>query len=85
MQRAVRQYGWSRRYVSNQAGYNSRLDELQAAALLDCKLGWLDDANELRRKIAGLYTGLRGLLIETPAEKAGFRHVYHQYAIRNQS
>ena len=29
----LREYGWSKRYVSEAEGYNSRLDELQAALL----------------------------------------------------
>jgi dTDP-4-amino-4,6-dideoxygalactose transaminase len=78
----LRQYGWRERYISSEAGYNSRLDELQAA-LLDCKLNWLDADNERRRLIARRYTeGLAGLPLKTPVELPGTYHVYHQYTIR---
>jgi len=80
--RLLHQYGWRERYVSDEAGYNSRLDELQAA-ILDCKLGWLDGWNGRRRKIAKLYDdGLAGLPLECPVERPGHQHVYHQYVIR---
>jgi len=80
--RRLQQYGWRERYISDEIGYNSRLDELQAA-ILDCKLPTLDSGNERRRSIAKLYTeGLAGLPIVTPTEGAGCRHVYHQYVIR---
>ncbi|MBV5330037.1 MAG: DegT/DnrJ/EryC1/StrS family aminotransferase [Chlorobium sp.] len=80
--RLLQQYGWRERYISVEAGYNSRLDELQAA-ILNCKLTWLDSDNNRRREIARLYTeGLSGLPLETPIEAIGYRHVYHQYVIR---
>jgi dTDP-4-amino-4,6-dideoxygalactose transaminase len=80
--RLLQQYGWRERYVSVDAGYNSRLDELQAAILM-CKLPFLDQANERRRCIAKRYTdGLSGLPLLTPTEAEGFHHVYHQYVIR---
>ena len=80
--RLLQQYGWRERYVSDEAGYNSRLDELQAA-ILDCKLAWLDDWNERRREIARRYNdGLVSLPLELPVEQPGYRHVYHQYVIR---
>jgi dTDP-4-amino-4,6-dideoxygalactose transaminase len=80
--RLLQQYGWRERYISIEAGYNSRLDELQAA-ILDCKLAWLEAGNERRREIARKYTeGLAGLPLETPVERTGCRHVYHQYTIR---
>ena len=53
--RALRQYGWGRKYeVTLPGGVNSRLDELQAAVLL-AKLPRLDAANEERRAIARRY------------------------------
>jgi dTDP-4-amino-4,6-dideoxygalactose transaminase len=81
--RLLRQYGWRERYISIAAGYNSRLDELQAA-ILDCKLAWLDSDNDRRRQIARCYTeGLAGLPLEPPVETPDCRHVYHQYVIRH--
>jgi dTDP-4-amino-4,6-dideoxygalactose transaminase len=80
--RLLQQYGWRERYISVDAGYNSRLDELQAA-ILNCKLAWLDTDNDRRRTIAHSYNeGLSGLPLETPVERADCRHVYHQYVIR---
>ncbi len=78
----LQQYGWRERYISEVAGYNSRLDELQAA-ILDCKLAWLDDGNQRRREIAQQYNlGLQGLPISLPVERAGCGHVYHQYVVK---
>src|SRR5262249_38373683 len=52
--RLLREYGWRERYVSDQPGFNSRLDELQAA-VLRVKLKYLDEENTRRREIAGIY------------------------------
>lgn len=80
--RLLQQYGWRQRYISEEIGYNSRLDELQAA-ILDCKLSRLEAGNDRRREIADFYNRkLAGLPIALPAEKSGCRHVYHQYVIR---
>jgi dTDP-4-amino-4,6-dideoxygalactose transaminase len=80
--RLLQQYGWKERYYSDQAGYNSRLDELQAS-ILHCKLRLLDSGNERRREIARRYTeGFTGLPMAPPVERLHCRHVYHQYVIR---
>ena len=64
------------------SGFNSRLDELQAA-ILRVKLRHLDRWTARRRKIAAAYTaGLAGTPLTLPAEPAGCRHVYHQYTVR---
>ena len=52
--RSLRQYGWRERYVSDEVGVNSRLDELQAA-ILRVKLRQLDNRNQKRRAIAERY------------------------------
>ena len=53
--RALRQYGWSEKYRAEVAGgWNSRLDELQAA-VLRVGLARLDERNERRREIVGRY------------------------------
>ena len=54
--RALREYGWQERYLSSFPGINSRLDELQAA-ILRVKLAKLDENNQRRREIAGIYDG----------------------------
>jgi dTDP-3-amino-3,4,6-trideoxy-alpha-D-glucose transaminase len=80
--RLLREYGWARRYISDIAGFNTRLDELQAA-VLRVKLAALDADNDRRRALAGLYRnrlqGLDGVTL--PTERAGCRHVYHLFAI----
>ena len=82
--RSLQQYGWRERYISEEAGYNSRLDELQAA-VLDVKLQWLDSGNDRRRGIAALYNeGLSGMPLDLPRERPGMRHVYHQYVIQSE-
>ncbi|MBQ7206522.1 MAG: DegT/DnrJ/EryC1/StrS family aminotransferase [Lentisphaeria bacterium] len=81
--RALRQYGWTRRYISECSGVNSRLDELQAAVLA-VKLARLEEDNGKRRAAAACYTSALGRIggLVVPCEKAGFRHVYHQYVLR---
>ncbi|MFO1072724.1 MAG: DegT/DnrJ/EryC1/StrS family aminotransferase [Geminicoccaceae bacterium] len=80
--RALRQYGWHRRYVSDAVGVNSRLDELQAA-ILRVKLPRLAAGNARRRAIAARYDlALAGGPIAPPALRPGAQHVYHQYVLR---
>lgn len=50
----LRNYGSSKKYVNNDIGYNSRLDELQAA-LLRVKLRYLDNWNKIRKDVAKWY------------------------------
>lgn len=52
--RALRNYGSQIKYQNEVAGFNSRLDELQAA-FLRIKLRHLDEWNERRKRIATLY------------------------------
>lgn len=79
--KALREYGWRRRYVSDEAGVNSRLDELQAA-LLRVKLGHLAAGNERRRAIARRYdAALAGLPLVLPRVRQGAGHVYHLYVV----
>jgi len=68
-------------YHSLIIGYNSRLDELQAA-ILAVKLNYLDKWNEERRKNAELYNKLLGDVVVTPIEKKYAKHIYHLYVIR---
>ena len=80
--RSLREYGWRERYVSDVAGANSRLDELQAA-ILRVKLARLEADNGRRRAIAQAYAeGLAGLPLILPGEGPTARHVYHQYVVR---
>ncbi len=62
-------------------GYNSRLDELQAAALR-LFLPHLDGWNRARREVASRYRELGlGELCELPDDEPG--HVYHQFVVRS--
>jgi len=62
-------------------GYNSRLDELQAA-VLRLFLGEISGWNDARREAAARYEELGlGELCELPADEAG--HVYHMYVVRS--
>jgi len=80
--RLLRQYGWRERYVSDVAGTNSRLDELQAA-ILRVRLGHLEAENEARRRLAARYdAALAGLPIALPAARPDDCPVYHLYVIR---
>jgi dTDP-4-amino-4,6-dideoxygalactose transaminase len=79
---ALRQYGWRRRYISDEPGVNSRLDELQAA-ILRVKLARLDAHNVRRAAIAARYdAALSGGPINPPARQPGATHVFHQYVLR---
>lgn len=81
--RELREYGWRQRYVSEIAGFNSRLDEVQAA-VLRVKLRYLEAENARRRALAQRYTALlAGCTVVPPAERPDARHVYHLYVIRS--
>jgi len=83
--RLLRNYGQTKRYQHELRGFNSRLDEIQAA-ILRVKLKELNSWNERRRAKADLY----GQLIDKktfvlPKERADCRHVYHLYVIRSKN
>ncbi|MDB3946448.1 DegT/DnrJ/EryC1/StrS family aminotransferase [Gammaproteobacteria bacterium] len=80
--RLLREYGWKDRYVSSEEGWNSRLDEVQAA-ILRIKLKSLDQDNGCRRYIASTYReGLNHLPLELPTEREAASHVYHLYVVK---
>ncbi len=82
--RLLREYGWAERYISQIAGYNSRLDELQAA-ILRVKLRQLDEDNRARIRIADLYDAQLanfGLVLPHRARTESGSHVFHLYVIR---
>jgi dTDP-4-amino-4,6-dideoxygalactose transaminase len=80
--RLLREYGWSERYVSSIAGWNSRLDELQAA-ILRVKLRTLDPDNARRRELAAIYDEMLPPTVQKPMAPDGCEHVYHLYVIRH--
>lgn len=89
--RALREHGSLRRYYHDELGLNSRLDELQAAALL-AKLPHLSSWNERRNQIADMYNSLLAncpqiiLPQRTEVQNLGagiiHTHVWHQYTMR---
>lgn len=82
--RRLREYGWSSaRNVSHVTGWNSRLDELQAA-ILRVKLQYLDADNDRRRTIADLYDALlRESDLVLPRRRDDATHVFHLYVVRS--
>jgi dTDP-4-amino-4,6-dideoxygalactose transaminase len=80
--RTLRNYGSSIKYHNLKVGYNSRLDELQAA-FLSVKLQHLDGITRHKRELAGLYQqGLKPDFIK-PAVDADYYDVFHIYNIRH--
>jgi dTDP-4-amino-4,6-dideoxygalactose transaminase len=79
---SLRNHGSKVRYYHDEIGYNSRLDEIQAA-ILNVKFKRIDSYNESRRKNAALYNRQLDMPgIQTPVESGDGKHVYHQYTIR---
>jgi dTDP-4-amino-4,6-dideoxygalactose transaminase len=79
--RMLRSHGSKKKYYNELIGYNSRLDEVQAA-VLRVKLPHLEGYNAGRRRVAEAYDrlldGVAGVV--TPAVSLG--HVFHQYTVR---
>jgi len=79
----LRNYGSAKKYYNEAAGYNMRLDELQAAFLL-VKLKYLETFTALRQNAAALYqqklNGTGDIILPVTAQ--GCTHVYHLYVIR---
>jgi dTDP-4-amino-4,6-dideoxygalactose transaminase len=82
MVRIVAQYGWRERFVSSVAGWNSRLDAVQAA-ILSVKLRHLDADNSRRIALAQRYRQGLGDAVRTPVVPVGRESVYHLYVIRH--
>jgi dTDP-4-amino-4,6-dideoxygalactose transaminase len=81
--RMLRTHGWKKKYYSEEVGYNSRLDALQAA-ILQAKLPHLDAWNQKRREISRRYSAqLAPLDVPVPVECDWGKHVYHLYVIRS--
>ncbi len=81
--RRLRFHGSDDKQTFFEVGYNSRLDEIQAAAVRTF-LPHVDDWNDRRRQVAAWYAeaGL-GQYVTLPEEKDGARHIYHLYVIRH--
>jgi dTDP-4-amino-4,6-dideoxygalactose transaminase len=81
----LRNHGQTAKYRSSEPGWNSRLDEIQAA-VLRVKLRHLAEWQGTRRSHAAEYTHLLQQVpgIMPPHEPEGLEHVYHQYTIRTE-
>ena len=80
--RKLRNHGTKGPYQHQSVGFNSRLDEIQAAVLL-VKFKRIASYNRMRREKAALYNELLSDGVRPPVEKPGAVHVYHQYTIRS--
>ena len=80
--RALANYGAERRYHNIHAGFNCRLDPMQAA-VLNVKLPHTSEENGLRRRLAAIYRSeIKNPLITLPESPTDPReHVYHQFVI----
>jgi dTDP-4-amino-4,6-dideoxygalactose transaminase len=80
--RRLRNHGASKPFIHVEIGYNSRLDEIQAAALR-IKMRTIRTDIEGRRQVAAEYTRrLQGSKVKTPTAKTADGHVYNLYTIR---
>jgi dTDP-4-amino-4,6-dideoxygalactose transaminase len=78
----LRNFGQEAKHTHETEGFNSRLDELQAA-LIHRKLANLDTWNEKRRTIAQWYGEvLCNTPLVLPVEEPWAYHVYHLYVVR---
>ncbi len=79
--RSLRAHGSTKKYVSDELGWNSRLDEIQAA-ILRVKLRHLDSWGAGRREKAAVYDRLLGDVVKVPQVLPNRLHVFHQYTVR---
>jgi len=80
--RELRQYGWKKRDHADTEGWNSRLDEIQAA-ILRAKLPYLERENARRREIADRYdAALADLPLVRLAARPGSVPARHLYPVR---
>jgi dTDP-4-amino-4,6-dideoxygalactose transaminase len=79
----LRNHGSFRRYYHQEVGYNSRLDEIQAA-IIRVKLKRIDQFNAARRENAAAYCeAIKNRDITLPVAASNCEHVYHQFTIRS--
>jgi dTDP-3-amino-3,4,6-trideoxy-alpha-D-glucose transaminase len=80
--RSLRNYGSETKYVHDEQGLNSRLDEIQAA-MLSVKLTRLEEWNARRAAVAERYAeGLAGSTVDLPVVPAWATPVWHLYVVR---
>jgi dTDP-4-amino-4,6-dideoxygalactose transaminase len=77
----LRVHGIEKRYYHDLHGFNSRLDEIQAA-ILRVKLPHLNKWNARRAEIAGRYSkAFAKLPLQLPITATGNTHIFHVYAV----
>jgi dTDP-4-amino-4,6-dideoxygalactose transaminase len=81
--KSLRNYGSEKKYYNDYVGYNSRLDEMQAA-FLRIKLKHLDDINTHKRNLAGIYLKNINQKYILPLIDSNYYDVYHIFNIRHQ-
>lgn len=82
--RMLRFHGCKIKYYHDEIGYNSRLDELQAA-ILRVKLRYLDVWNEGRREKAKVYDQLLAdAAVQVPGRDPQALPIYHLYVLRTE-
>jgi dTDP-3-amino-3,4,6-trideoxy-alpha-D-glucose transaminase len=80
--RSLRNYGSTEKYVHEEIGWNSRLDELQAA-LLSVKLRSLEECNARRARVARRYDeALAGAGLVLPVTADWATPAWHLYVVR---
>ena len=83
--RLLRNHGSVVKYHHTTLGYNSRLDEIQAA-IIRVKMKKIEEFNDKRRINADIYrTLIKRDDITLPIELPGCKHVYHQFTIRSKN
>ena len=78
--RVLRNHGSRVRYHHSVVGFNSRLDDIQAA-ILRVKLKRINEFNAGRQRVAKLYSELLKDVVTVPYEDGKGMHIYHQYTI----
>ena len=80
--KSLRMYGMKGTYYAEEHGYNSRLDEVQAA-ILNFKIKHLDDWIKRRRQLANQYQSMLADILTLPVEETNNYHAYYVYVVRH--
>lgn len=78
--KALREYGWQNDRISHFCGFNSRLDEIQAA-ILRVKLKYLAKDTQKRNEIANIYFEKLKNIVTLPKIRPNCTHAFHLFVI----